>query len=96
MWAFRRLDGVPCATNVEECMLGPTLIWGKFGLITQSEAGSAFMARMLTVVMTLRARGRNVLESMTASYQAASKSAKAHALLPQITKPQQDEPLIAA
>jgi len=76
-------------------MLGPAVIRHRLSLVSQSEDGSAFMARILTVVMTLRARGRNILESMTATYEAVRKYARVHALLPELIEPQQDELFIA-
>jgi transposase len=95
-WTSPCLGGDPLATNAEERVLGPAMIWRKWSLVTQSEDGSAFMARMMTVVMTLRAQGGNVLESMTTAYEAVRRSARAWALLPELIELQQDELLIAA
>jgi transposase len=95
MWLFPRLEGVPAVINAEEYRLGPAVIWRKLSRVSQSEDGSTFMARILTVVMTLRARGRNILESMTATYEAVRRNARAHALLPELIEPQQDELFIA-
>jgi hypothetical protein len=95
MWPFPLLEGIPLAINAEEYVLGPAVIWRKLSRVTQSENCRAFMARMLTVVMTLRARGRNALESTMATYEAVRKSARVHALWLKLIEPQQDEPLIA-
>jgi hypothetical protein len=77
MWPLPRLEGIPLAINAEERVLEPAVIWRRLSLVTRIENCSAFVARMLTVVMTLRARGRNVLESTMAASEAVGKSARA-------------------
>jgi hypothetical protein len=47
------------------------------------EAGSIFVARMLTVVTSLRSQNRNVLEFMTEAVQASRQGSPPPSLLPQ-------------
>ena len=49
---------------------------------TQSEAGSEYVARMLTVLMTLRSQKRDVLDYMTEACRAARAGKSAPTLLP--------------
>ncbi len=43
------------------------MLWRKKSFGTQSEAGSRFVDRILTVVTSLRQQGRDVLEYLTAA-----------------------------
>ena len=47
------------------------VLWRRTSFGSQSQAGSTFVARLLTVVTTLRAQNRSVLEYMTAACLAA-------------------------
>jgi hypothetical protein len=49
---------------------------------SQTQAGSTFVARMLTVVTTLKSQQRNVLEFLIASVVAAREDKQAPCLLP--------------
>ncbi len=51
---------------------------------SQTQAGSAFVARMLTVVTTLKSQHRNVLEFMTQAIVAARGGQSALSLLPEV------------
>ncbi len=54
------------------------------------EAGSLFVARMLTVVTTLRSQNRNVLEYMTKAIRAARCDQSAPSLLPETAVEQEN------
>jgi transposase len=71
MWTFVRKDGVEPTNNVAERAIRPAVIWRKTSLGTQSGRGSRFVERMLTCVATLRQQGRNVLDYLTATCEAA-------------------------
>lgn len=71
MWTFVDHEGVEPTNNDAERALRPAVIWRKTSLGTQSEAGSRFVERLLTCVGTLRQRGRNVLDYLTAANTAA-------------------------
>lgn len=62
----------------------PAVLWRRTSFGTQSKAGSDFVARMLTVVTTLRSQQRNVLEYMTMACHAARAGQSAPSLLPEV------------
>jgi transposase len=57
------------------------VIWRKTSYGTDSEAGSRFVERMLTVVATCRQRGRDVLGFLTACLRARLDGTSAPSLL---------------
>ena len=61
LWTFVRVEGVEPTNNVAEQAVRPAVLWRKGCYGTQSEAGSRFVERILTVVTTARQQGRNVL-----------------------------------
>ena len=71
MWTFVACEGVEPTNNAAERALRPAVIWRKTSLGTQSARGSRFVERLLTCVTTLRQRGRNVLDYLTAANTAA-------------------------
>ena len=83
MWLFVAVEGVEPTNNDSERGLRAGVIWRKLSFGSQTEAGSLFVSRMLTVVATLRAQDRNVLEYMTESVQAAREGKSPPSLLPQ-------------
>lgn len=75
MWTFVAREGVEPTNNTAERTLRPAVIWRKTSLGTQSARGSRFVERILTCVATLRQRGRNVLDYLTAVNTAALRGA---------------------
>ena len=61
LWRFASAEGVPPRNNAAERALRHGVIWRKTSFGTDSEAGSRFAERMLSVVETCRQRGRDVL-----------------------------------
>lgn len=61
LWTFVREEGVEPTNNAAEQAVRPAVLWRKGCYGTQSEAGSRFVERILTVVTTARQQGRNVL-----------------------------------
>lgn len=59
----------------------PAVIWRRTSFGSQTEAGSNFVARMLTVVITLKFQQRNVLEFLTQAVVAARASQPLFTLL---------------
>ena len=88
MWTFVRVVGVEPTNNDGERSLRHAVLWRKGSYGTQSEAGSRFVERILTVVMTLRQQHRNVLEYLTATCQSALRHESPPSLLPQTTDSQ--------
>ena len=84
MWTFVYVEGVEPTNNAAERALRPAVLWRKNSFGTQSEAGSRFVERILTVAETLRQQGRNVLQYMTAAIQAALDGTTAPSLLPSV------------
>jgi transposase len=85
LWLFVRREGIEPTNNAAERALRPAVLWRRTSFGTQSAEGSEFVARMLTVVMSLRAQHRNVLEYMTEACHAARQGIKAPSLLPKST-----------
>ena len=57
------------------------MIWRKLSFGTQSQSGSRFVERMLTVVETCRQQNRSALAFLTESLTAASTGTKQRSLL---------------
>jgi len=62
LWTFVAADGVEPTNNEAERTLRPAVTWRKCCFGTQSDRGSQFVARMMTVVQTARRRGVNPLD----------------------------------
>ena len=65
LWTFVRVEGVEPTNNNAERALRRAVIWRRKSFGTQSEGGSRFVERILTVVTSLHQQGRNVLEYLT-------------------------------
>lgn len=62
LWTFVRVSEVEPTNNRAERALRRAVLWRRKSFGTQSEMGSRFVERILTVVATLRQQGRSVLE----------------------------------
>lgn len=62
LWTFVTTEGVEPTNNAAERALRPAVLWRKNSFGSQSAEGSLFVSRMLTVVTSLRAQNRPVLE----------------------------------
>lgn len=82
MWLFVRVAGVEPTNNRAEQAIRPAVLWRKNSFGTQSLAGSLFVARIMTVVMTLRSQQRNPLDYMVEACQAFRDGNAAPSLLP--------------
>jgi transposase len=82
LWTFVRVEGVEPTNNNAERPLRRAVIWRRKSFGTQSESGSRFVERILTVVTTLRQQGLDVLEYLTTVCAVASVSASSPCLLP--------------
>jgi transposase len=72
LWTFVYVDGVEPTNNEAERALRPAVLWRKGSFGTGSDAGSAFVARMLTVIETARRRGVHVLDWLEQACRAAN------------------------
>lgn len=65
LWTFTEVQGIEPTNNTAERALRPAVIYRKLSFGTQSEAGSRFIERMLTVSETCRIQNRSVFQWMT-------------------------------
>lgn len=86
LWTFTERDGVEPTNNHAERELRAFVLWRKRSFGTQSERGNIFAERLMTVAHTLRKRGRNVLEFLTACCRADA----AHEPAPSLPEPVRD------
>jgi len=82
LWTFVREEGVEPTNNNAERPLRRAVIWRRKSFGTQSEKGSRFVERILTVVTTLRQQGRDVLDYLTAACASATQERGAICLIP--------------
>jgi transposase len=82
LWTFARVAGVEPTNNAAERAVRHAVCWRKTSYGTDSEAGSRFVERVLTVVATCRQQGRNVLGFLVEAVQAARTGAAPPSLIP--------------
>jgi transposase len=82
LWTFVRVEGVEPTNNHAERALRHGVIDRKTSGGTESEAGSRFVERMLSVVATCRQQDVNVLDYLTRCYQARLDGQPMPSLLP--------------
>ncbi len=82
LWTFVQVEGVEPTNNTAERSIRPGVQWRKGSFGTQSEDGSRFVERMMTVVATLKQQQRNVLDYLTAAHEAALRGEAAPSLIP--------------
>jgi transposase len=82
LWTFVRVGGIEPTNNDAERALRHGVIYRKLSGGTDSEAGSRFVERMLSVVATCRQQDINVLDYLTRCYQAHQDGLPAPPLLP--------------
>jgi transposase len=87
LWTFVHIEGVEPTNNLGERQVRPGVIWRKMSFGTQSEAGSRFAERIMTVVSTLKQQKRNVLDYLTQACDAANGELPAPSLLPKVPTP---------
>jgi len=83
LWTFIENEGIEPTNNEAEREIRSGVIWRKTSFGTQSEAGSIFVERMLTVSSTLKRQNRNVLDYLTEACTARLHNRPAPSLLPQ-------------
>jgi transposase len=82
LWLFVREDGVEPTNNAAERAIRPAVIWRRTSFGSDSAAGSEFVSRLLTVVSSLKAQERNILDFLAESVSAARSGAIPPSLLP--------------
>lgn len=94
LWTFVDIVGVEPTNNVAERALRPAVIWRRTSFGAQSQAGSEFVAHMLTVLTSLQAQQRDVLDFLSQAIRAARLGQKMPAILPQ-TSAEDETSLVA-
>jgi transposase len=82
LWTFVHVEGVEPTNNLGERQIRPGVLWRKNSFGTQSEAGSRFAERIMTVVATLKQQHRNVLDYLIEACDAANWGKQTPSLLP--------------
>jgi transposase len=82
IWTFTRHEATPVTNNLAERRLRPAVLWRKGSFGTQSDRGSRFLERILTIVQTLRIQGRSLIEFIAQSVRNARLGRPAPRLLP--------------
>lgn len=82
LYTFAAAEGVEPTNNAAERALRHAVCWRKTSYGTDSEAGSRFVERVLTVVASCQQQGRDILAFLTDAIQAARNGTPAPSLLP--------------
>ena len=85
LWTFVHVEGLDPTNNLGERQVRPGVIWRKMSFGAQSEAGSRFAERIMTVVSTLKQQRRNALDYLTEACEAAHSGRPAPSLLPTVS-----------
>jgi transposase len=82
LWTFVRQEGIEPTNNTAERSLRRAVIWRRRSFGTQSEAGTLFVERVLTAVITLRQQKRDALDFLTEACKAQMCGSHVPSLLP--------------
>jgi transposase len=82
LWTFVRKEGVEPTNNNAERPLRRAVLWRRKSFGTQSDNGSRFVERILTVVTSLRQQGRDVLEYLTSACASLTQESGSICLIP--------------
>jgi len=82
LWTFIDQEGVVPTNNFAEQQIRPAVLWRKSSFGTQSELGSRFVERLMTVVASLKLQKRNVLDYLVEACQAANSQTPPPSLIP--------------
>ena len=74
LWIFARVEGVEPTNNASERAVRPAVLWRRGSFGSDTEAGSPFAERLLTVVATCRQQGRRLLHFLVAAGEATLRS----------------------
>ena len=82
LWTFARVAGVEPTNNAAERALRPAVLWRKGSFGTQSEDGSRFVERIMTVAASCKQQGRGLLDFLVTAIAAARLGLPPPSLLP--------------
>jgi len=82
LWTFAHVDGVEPTNTAAERALRPAVLWRKGSFGTQSDDGSRFVERIMTVAASCKQQGRGLLDFLVAAVSAARLGLPPPSLLP--------------
>jgi transposase len=82
LWTFARVEGVEPTNNAAERAVRHAVCWRKTSYGTDSDRGSRFVERILTVVASCRQQGRNLLRFVSEAIQADRRGTERPSLIP--------------
>ncbi len=82
LWTFVDTAGIEPTNNTAERALRPAVIYRKLSFGTQSESGSRFLERILTVSETCRLQNRSIYDYLVTAVQAHFKQQPIPSLIP--------------
>ncbi len=82
LWSFLYHEGVDPTNNFAERQIRPAVLWRKISFGTQSQSGSRFVERLMTVVASLKLQKRNTLAFLVDACHAANALTSPPSLLP--------------
>jgi transposase len=82
LWTFARVEGVEPTNNAAERAVRHAVCWRKTSYRTDSERGSRFVERILTVGASCRQQGRNILQFLTEAIHSQRHGTTKPSLLP--------------
>ena len=82
LWTFVDHEGIEPTNNTAERALRPAVIYRKLSFGTQSESGSRFLERILTVSETCRLQNRSIYDYLVTAVRAHFKQQPSPSLLP--------------
>jgi len=82
LWTFVDIEGIEPTNNNGEQKIRPAVLWRKGSFGTQSERGSRFVERVLTVATTCRQQRRSILSYLTEACEANLRGTEPPSLLP--------------
>lgn len=82
LWTFAHVAGVEPTNNAAERALRPAVLWRKGSFGTQSDDGSRFVERIMTITATCKQQGRGLLDFLVTAITAARFGLPPPSLLP--------------
>jgi transposase len=82
LWTFIGTQGIEPTNNLAERTLRSYVIWRKISFGTQSQRGSIYVERMMTVVGSCKLQQRNILHFITHAVRAYSGNGQMPSLIP--------------
>ena len=96
LWRFLEADDIEPTNNLAEQMIRTLAIWRKTSFGTQSQAGTLYMERIMTVVATCKLQGRNILNYLTTAVKSYVRKINPPSLLSDLLNSQEPKQLLAA